>query len=134
MIPTTKWHMWRESVPIVAVLPSFWHHMLIFRRMRWCHGSTMITIYTQGQSGASSRRLQLTPHSGPRPVFVLSFRAAIYPYIAHAHGAKWQDRQFRACLASFQIGVVVSVVDFAENYTFAPQIEIQSEYYFSEQV
>lgn len=90
-------------------------------------------IYT-GQSGASSRRLQLTPHSGPRLAFVSSFRAAIYPYIAHAHGAKWQDRQFRACLASFPIGVVVSVVDFAENYTFAPQQEIQSEYYFSEQV
>ena len=90
-------------------------------------------IYT-GQSGASSRRLQLTPHSGPRPAFVSSFRAAIYSYIAHAHGAKWQDRQFRACLASFPIGVVVSVVDFEENYTFAPQNEIQSEYYFSEQV
>ena len=91
----------------------------------------MITIYTQV---SSSRRLQLTPHSGPRPAFVSSFRAAIYSYIAHAHGAKWQDRQFRACLASFPIGVVVSVVDFAENYTFAPQNEIQSEYYFSEQV
>lgn len=86
------------------------------------------------QSGATSRRLQLTPHSGPRLPFVSTFRAAIYPYIAHAHGAKWQDRQFRACLATFPIGVVVSVVDFVENYTFTPQNEIQSEYYFSEQV
>ena len=48
-------------------------------------------IYT-GQSGASSQRLQLTPHSGPRLAFVSSFRAAIYSYIAHAHGAKWQDQ------------------------------------------
>lgn len=90
-------------------------------------------VYT-GLSGAQSRRLQLTPHSDPWPVFRTTFREAVYPYIAHAHGAKWQDRQFRACLASFPMGVVVSVVDFAENYTFTPQQEIQSEYYFSEQV
>ena len=40
-------------------------------------------IYT-GQSGASSRRLQLTPHSGPRPAFVSSFSAAIYSYLHRA--------------------------------------------------
>ncbi|KAI5056220.1 hypothetical protein GOP47_0028038 [Adiantum capillus-veneris] len=32
------------------------------------------------------------------------------------------------------MGTVVFVVDFTENYTFAPQHEIQSEYYFSNQV
>ena len=79
-----------------------------------------------------SRRLQLVEHLSPRIDFITRFRTAIYPYIQHAHGAKWQDRQFRASIAQFPIGTVVSVVDFAKNYTFAPQQEIQSEYYFSE--
>ena len=81
-----------------------------------------------------SRRLQLVDHMSPRAHFISTVREAIYPYIQHAHGAKWQDKQFRASIAQFPIGVVISVVDFAENYTFAPQQEIQSEYYFSEQV
>ena len=58
----------------------------------------------------------------------------IYPYIQHAHGAKWQDRQFRESIAQLPLGLVLSVVDFEENYTFAPQQEIQLEHYFLEQV
>ena len=34
----------------------------------------------------------------------------------------------------FPKGKILSVVDFAENYTFSPQKEIQSEYYHSDQV
>ena len=67
-----------------------------------------------------SRRLQLVDHTSPLRDFITTFHAAIYPYVQHAHGAKWQDRQFRASIAQFSIGTVVSVVDFAENYTFTP--------------
>ena len=70
-------------------------------------------------------------HQSSRLYFITT---AIYPFVQHAHGAKWQDRQFCVSITQFSIGIVVSVVDFAENYTFAPQQEIQSEYYFSEQV
>ena len=34
----------------------------------------------------------------------------------------------------FPAGTILFVVDFAENYTFAAQKEIQSEYYHSDQV
>ena len=34
----------------------------------------------------------------------------------------------------FPPGTILSVIDFAENYTFVPQKEIQSEYYHSDQV
>ena len=80
-------------------------------------------------SGGQSRRLALCERE-----FIAAFCKQIYMYVQHAHRAKWQDRQFRQCLAHFPIGTVVSVVDFAENYTFVPQREIQSEYYFSDQV
>lgn len=68
-----------------------------------------------------SRRLQLVEHHSPRGEFMSTFMSSIYHYEQHAHGAKWQDRQFRSSLQQFPIGVVIAVVDFAENYTFAPQ-------------
>ena len=81
-----------------------------------------------------SRRLQLVDHVSLRVDFITTFQASLYPYIQHAHEAKWQDRQFQASIAQFPIDTVITVAHFAENYTFAPQQEIQSEYYFSEQV
>ena len=34
----------------------------------------------------------------------------------------------------FPPSCMLSVVDFSENYTFAPEIELQGQYYHSEQV
>ena len=48
--------------------------------------------------------------------------------------ARWKDLQFRSSRDTFPIVVIFSVIDFAENYTFSPQKEIQSQYYHSEQV
>ena len=48
--------------------------------------------------------------------------------------ARWQDEQFRICRDTFPLGIILSVVDFAENYTLQPQNEIESQYYHSEQV
>ena len=48
--------------------------------------------------------------------------------------ARWQDEQFRACRDTFPIGTILSVVDFAENYTLKPQKEIHGQYYHLDQV
>ena len=48
--------------------------------------------------------------------------------------AGWQDEQFKACRDTFPIGTVLSVVNFAENYTLEPHNEIQSQYYHLDQV
>ena len=45
-----------------------------------------------------------------------------------------QDLQFKHSHKIFPAGTILSVVDFAENYTFAAQKEIQSEYYHFDQV
>ena len=47
--------------------------------------------------------------------------------------ALWQDEQFKICWDTFPLRTILSVVDFAENYTLQPQNEIQSQYYHSEQ-
>ena len=48
--------------------------------------------------------------------------------------ACWQDEQFITCTDTFPSGTILSVVDFAENYTLQIQNEIQSQYYHSNQV
>ena len=62
------------------------------------------------------------------------FEEEIYKYTKHSHRARWQDLQFKQSREMFPPGTILSVVDFAENYTFAAQREIQSEYCHSNQV
>ena len=62
--------------------------------------------------------------------FLKKFEEEIYKYTKHLHRARWKDLQFKQSREVFPPGTILSVVDFAENYTFAAQKEIQSEYYF----
>jgi len=89
-----------------------------------------VTITLDG--GGESRRIQLIDCKTSVDTFLYHFKRQLYPYIEHIHTTKWQDRQFHACLESFPPWVVISVIHFAENYTFAHQQEIQSDNYFSE--
>ena len=66
--------------------------------------------------------------------FIPKFRGKIQQYIQHVNMAQCLDKQFRICWDTFPLGTILSVVDFAENYTLQPQNEIQSQYYHSEQV
>ena len=55
-------------------------------------------------------------------------------YIRHNFVARWQSQQFKDCIQRFPRDVVVSVIDFAENYSFKEQNEIQSMHWYSSQV
>ena len=66
--------------------------------------------------------------------FIPKFHGKIQYYIQHVHMAQWQDEQFKLCRDTFPLETILSVVDFAENYSLKPQTEIQSQYYHSEQV
>ena len=62
------------------------------------------------------------------------FRPLIYPHIQHCHGTRWQAKQFHDSNFFSFLGCILLVVDFSENYTFAPQTELQGQYYHSKQV
>ena len=66
--------------------------------------------------------------------FMDRFKKLIQPYICHALFGKWQAQQFQTLRDSFPLGKIVSVVDFAENYSFFHQKEIQLDYYFNKKV
>ena len=55
-------------------------------------------------------------------------------YIKHSHTTQWHNLQFKQSRDVFPKETILSIVDFAENYTFTLQKEIQSEYYHSYKV
>ena len=67
-------------------------------------------------------------------VFIKEFIENTHQYVQHVYLAWWQDEKFRICRDTFPHGTILSVVDFAKNYTLEPQNEIQCQYYHSEQV
>ena len=70
----------------------------------------------------------------PISEFMDKFQSQIYKYIKYSHRSRWQHLEFKHSHEVFELGTILSMVGFAENYTFSPQREIQSEYYHSDQV
>lgn len=65
----------------------------------------------------------------------LEYAASKMPtFVLHQHTARWQDSEFKACLETLQSGEVMSLIDYAENYSFKAQNEIQSEHWFNFQI
>jgi hypothetical protein len=48
--------------------------------------------------------------------------------------SRWQDQQFKECLKHFPSDTIISMIDFAENYSFEIQNEMQSMHWHSYQV
>ena len=87
--------------------------------------------YSTSSSDAHSKRIDLREDKICVTYFLKKFESEIYNYTKHSHRERWQYLQFKHSREIFPTGTILSVVDFAENYTFVAQKEIQSEYYHS---
>ena len=88
----------------------------------------------QSDSAKESKKIALVKSQVWVCDFLTDFYKKTESYVQHVHVARWQDEQYRKCRENFPIGTILSIVDFAENYTLQPQNEIQSQYYHSDQV
>ncbi|KAL3689045.1 hypothetical protein R1sor_015354 [Riccia sorocarpa] len=86
------------------------------------------------EHGREKRRLELVFVETPVSEFIQFMKSKLAHFVKHDFTQKWQVKQYRQCIKTFPIGTVVSVIDYAENYTFLPRNEIQSEYWTSKQV
>jgi hypothetical protein len=89
---------------------------------------------TTSKKGKVSKKLTLVYKKTFPDVLLEYMRPKLQYFVKHNFVAKWQDLQFKACIKTFPINSVVSVVDFAENYTFEIQNEVQSMHWHSYQV
>ena len=93
-----------------------------------------INTWISSSNTTSAKRIDLQEEEFFAINFLKTVEAEIYKYTKHSHKVQWQDLQFKKSREFFPPGTILSVIDFAENYTFVPQKEIQSEYYYSDQV
>jgi len=66
--------------------------------------------------------------------FLAYAKPKITQFVLHQFVAKWQDTQFKKSLDVLKDGEVMSLIDFAENYSFKGQDEIQSQHWFNFQL
>ena len=91
------------------------------------------TANTDEESRVKKEKDVVTKHMGSKD-FIVLLKRHISSFIKHNYFARWQAQQYKQCLIKFPDDVVVSVIDFAGNYTFKEQNEIQSMHWFSLQV
>lgn len=84
--------------------------------------------------GKEKKRKDLAVERMKSSTFILLFSDHLKSFVKHNFVFRWQAQQFKDCLLKFPSDVVVSVVDFAENYSFKVQNEIQSMHWWSTQV
>ncbi len=93
------------------------------------------TIEYPLKDGKIGRRCDLVTDKVSCHAFMDEFKSVIIPkYVKHSQYSRWLDGKFCIWKNTFPIGAILLVVDFAENYTLAPQEEVQPQYYNSVQV
>ena len=112
-------------------------------RFRWCPNELSSEILisvklfesvnTNFEGKVCKRKDLVRKMLKPRDLVSL-FVVSLGKFIKHNFIYSWQAHQFKNCISDFPNDVVVSVVDFAENYTFKQQNEIQSMHWCSVQV
>jgi hypothetical protein len=55
-------------------------------------------------------------------------------FVRHNFVARWQDKHLKIWIKSFCVVIMVSIVDFAENYSFEVQNEVQSMHWHTFQI
>ena len=88
----------------------------------------------RGDDGSDRHALRLEHKMTPPVYLVTALKASLEKILTHNFEAKWQDHQFKACMDNLSPDAVVSVIDFAENYSFKWKNEVQSQHWFSFQV
>ena len=68
------------------------------------------------------------------PEFFQYLQPVLHAFITHNFVAKWQDVNCRKSMVDMPRDVILSHVDFAENYTFQIQNEIQSMHWQNTQI
>lgn len=102
-------------------------------KLRWKQFS-YVQIGMDRETGKPKKRLQEVYQETSPVQFINYMKPKVEAFIKHNFIANWQDAQCKEMMEGLPEGVLVSHIDFAENYEFQIQNEVQSMYYMSEYV
>ena len=86
------------------------------------------------KKGLQRKKLCLTYKTTSSAEFLDYLKPKLQFFIQHNFVARWEDAQFKKSLENIPANGIVSVIDFAENYSFEVQNEVQSMNWHSYQV
>ncbi len=74
--------------------------------------------------GGDQHAIQLQCKMIPPFEFVAYLKFKLTEFVVHNFEAKWQDAKFKSCLDNLTKDQIVTVIDFANNYSFKEQNQI----------
>ena len=86
------------------------------------------------RKGLQRKKLQLVYKDTTSRELIQYLKPKLQFFVRHSFVAKWEDEQFRTCLRTSPADTMVSVIDYAENYSFEVQNEVQSMHWHSYQI
>jgi hypothetical protein len=86
------------------------------------------------EEGRPKNRIKEAFKETSTSMFLDYLRPKLHQFIMHNFVARWQDNQCKLAMANLPFDCILSHIDFAENYTFQIQNEIQSMHWHSFQV
>ena len=102
----------------------------INQTIKWkCFEQVVIGVHED--TGRDSKRIQQVHKETSPGEFVSYLKAKVGNFITHNFVANWQDCECRKMMQHVPQGVLISHIDFAENYSFAIYNEIQSMHWYS---
>jgi len=133
-----EWHAWECifgecidcSVDFLSICPME-EEGSTTALVKWRHFS-LETITTK--KGLEKKKLQLVYKETTSNELVRYLKPKLQAFARHTLVAKWEDDQFKTGLAKISTDTMISVIDFAESYSFEVQNEVQSMHWHSYQV
>ncbi len=80
----------------------------------------------RSNDGKDQQVFHLEYKQTPPHVMITFLKPKLKEFVVHNFEAKWQDNMFKICLQNLSFNQFLSVVDYAENYSFQWQNGIQS--------
>jgi hypothetical protein len=108
------------------------HELTTERKISWkCISYVVVGTTADGKEKNVSRY----EYKDTTPSELVDFlRPKLLEFIQHNYFAQWQERQFKKYLKDIPADVVLSCIDFSENYAMRVQNEIQDMHWFTFQM
>ena len=116
-------------VPVLALVPVPLTPTLKVTRL------IMQVVQYPTAKGKIGKRLELCRYHGTRGEFITEMLAKYREFLLHQHIARWQAEQLALLrLKLVMLKAIVGTLDFSEDYTSKPAVEIPSDYRISKGV
>jgi hypothetical protein len=89
------------------------------------------TFVGQGEDGQPKKKIREVFKKTSVPEFLDYFLSNLAKFVIHNYVARWQDSQCQNAMSDLPADMILSHIDFVENYSFQIQNEIQSMQWFS---